>query len=65
MRSGDYDRIVGGDYVRRGEESTLREETDAASAHYGDRIRHAFQDVGESIADVGQQLGDWLSRQRD
>jgi len=65
VRGGDYDRIVGGDYVRRGEESTLREETDAASTHYGDRIRHAFQDVGESIADVGQQLGDWLSRQRD
>ena len=65
VREGHYDRIVGGEYLRRGEEWTVREEADAAGVHYADRVRGAFKDAGESIADVGQQLGDWLSRQRD
>lgn len=65
VRSGDYDRVIGGDYLRRGEEWRLREEADAASAHYADRVRDAFRDVGESVADVGKQLSDWLSQQRD
>ncbi|MFL5886290.1 MAG: M48 family metallopeptidase [Thermoleophilaceae bacterium] len=65
VREGEYDRIVGGDYVKRGEEHTLREEADAASEHYADRVRAAFKDAGESIADVGQQLSDWLAKQRD
>jgi Zn-dependent protease with chaperone function len=63
VRAGNYDRIVDGEYLRRGEEWTLREEADAASSHYGERIKDALRDAGESIADVGQQLGDWLARQ--
>ena len=65
VREGDYDRIVGGDYVRRGQEHTLREEADDASGHYADRVRGAFKDAGESLADVGQQLADWLSKHRE
>ena len=64
VREGEYDRIVGGEYMRRGEEPPLREEADAAGAHYRDRIGDAFQQAGSSLAEVGQQLGDWLSRQR-
>ncbi|HEX8065606.1 MAG TPA: M48 family metallopeptidase [Thermoleophilaceae bacterium] len=64
VRGGDYDRIVGGEYLRRGEEWRVAEEADAASSHYGERIRDAFRDAGQSIADVGQQLGDWLTRTR-
>ena len=65
VREGDYDRIVGGDYLRRGDEYTLREEADAAGMHYAERIRNVFRDAGQSVADVGQQLSDWLSRNRD
>lgn len=65
VRGGDYDRIVGGDYLRRGEEWTLREEADAASSHYGDRVREAFKDAGTSVSEAGKQISDWLSRQRD
>jgi Zn-dependent protease with chaperone function len=65
VRAGDYDRIAGGEYLRRGEEYRVAEEAEEASAHYGERIRDAFRDAGESVADVGQKLGDWLSRQRD
>jgi len=64
VRSGEYDRIVGGEYVRRGQEAPLREETDAASAHYTQRIGDVFQQAGSSITEVGEQLGDWLKRQR-
>jgi Zn-dependent protease with chaperone function len=65
VREGDYDHIVGGEYLRRGQEHTLRQEADAASSHYADRVRDAFKDAGESLSDVGKQLSDWLSKQRD
>jgi Zn-dependent protease with chaperone function len=62
VRSGDYDRIIGGDYVRRGQEPPLREEARAAQDHYARRVRDSFKDVGDSINDVGKQLGDWLAK---
>jgi Zn-dependent protease with chaperone function len=64
VREGDYDRMVRGDYLRRGEEPSARDEADAASVFYGERIAGAFQAAGSSVADVGQQLGDWLKRVR-
>jgi Zn-dependent protease with chaperone function len=64
VREGDYDRIVGGEYLRRGQEPPLRDEADAAQEHYAKRVSDAFQQAGSSINEVGQQLGDWLSRQR-
>jgi Zn-dependent protease with chaperone function len=64
VREGDYDVIVRGEYVRRGDEASAREEADAAGAFYGDRIAGAFQAAGSSIGDVGQQLGDWLKKTR-
>jgi Zn-dependent protease with chaperone function len=64
VQEGEYDRMVRGDYLRRGEEPSAREEADAASAFYGDRIGSAIQSAGTSVADVGQQLGDWLKRVR-
>ena len=64
VRSGDYDRIVGGEYLRRGEEPPLRDEADAAQAHYSQRIGDAFAQAGSSIAEAGDQLARWLARQR-
>jgi hypothetical protein len=64
VREGDYDRMVRGDYLRGGEEPSAREEADAASVFYGERIAGAFQAAGSSVADVGQQLGDWLRKTR-
>ena len=64
VREGDYDRMVRGDYLRRGEEPSARDEADAAGAFYADRVGSALQSAGSSIADVGQQLGDWLKRTR-
>jgi hypothetical protein len=64
VRSGDYDRIKDGDYIRRGQEPPLRDEAGAAQEHYAARVRDAFKDVGDSLGDVGDQLGDWLSRNK-
>jgi Zn-dependent protease with chaperone function len=64
VRHGDYDRIVAGEYMRRGEEPPLRDEGDAAAAHYGERVRGAFDKAGTSIGEVGEQLSDWLQKQR-
>jgi Zn-dependent protease with chaperone function len=64
VREGDYDRMVRGDYMRRGEEPPVSEEADAAGAYYADRVGSALSSAGSSIADVGQQLGDWLKRTR-
>jgi Zn-dependent protease with chaperone function len=64
VRSGEYDRIVGGEYVRRGQEPPLRDEVDAAQDHYAKRVTDAFSQAGSSVSDVGQQLSDWLKRPR-
>ncbi len=58
--SGEYDRIVGGSYVRRDEPPRPRVEASDAVAHYADRFRATFKDAGESIGDLGKQLSDWL-----
>jgi Zn-dependent protease with chaperone function len=72
VRSGDYDRIVGGDYVTRDVPPDPRAEAGDAVAHYSERFRKMFRDAGESVGDVGDQLGDaaqqlsdWLRRARD
>jgi Zn-dependent protease with chaperone function len=71
VQSGEYDRIVGGEYVRRGQEPGAREEADAATQHYTERFKSFFEDAGEAVAKVGEQLTDatnkltdWLKRER-
>src|SRR3954468_17852441 len=64
VREGEYDRVVDGSYIRRGEEPPPREEAEAAQQHYGNRVRDAMRGAGESVQEVGQQLGDWLSKQQ-
>jgi len=64
VHSGDFDRIVGGDYMRRGEEPPLRAEADAATEHYSDRIADVVRAAGTSVSDLGEQLGSWLDSVR-
>jgi Zn-dependent protease with chaperone function len=64
VHEGEYDRMVRGDYMRVGQEGSVREEADAVSAFYGERISAAFQQAGSSISEAGQQFGDWLKRNR-
>jgi Zn-dependent protease with chaperone function len=64
VRSGDYDRLVGGDYLRRGEEGGVRQEAGDAMAHYADRFRTAFKDAGDAVGSATEQLADWLRKDR-
>ena len=62
VHEGEYDRMARGDYLRRGEEPSAREEAETAIPLYADRIGGAIQSAGSSVAEMGQQLGDWLKR---
>jgi len=62
VQAGEYDRMVRGEYLRRGEEPSASEEASSAGSHYGDRIGDAVQQAGTSVSDLGRQLGDWLER---
>ncbi|HEX5225394.1 MAG TPA: M48 family metallopeptidase [Solirubrobacteraceae bacterium] len=65
VRSGEYDRIVAGEYPRRDEPTDVRAEAGDAASHYAERFRDTFSDLGDSINDAGQQLADWLRRARE
>jgi Zn-dependent protease with chaperone function len=62
VRGGDYDRIVGGDYLRIGEEPPLKDERDNAAAHYGEQVKGAFTKAGTSVSEAGEQLSAWLEK---
>lgn len=60
--TGDYQRILDGDYPRRGQEPPPSEEFDAAVAHYRERFSRILNRLAGSVQVVGRQLGDWLRR---
>jgi Zn-dependent protease with chaperone function len=62
VRSGEYDRIVGGDYLTRDQTFEPRAEAGEAAAHYAERFRDVFKETGDSLGDAGQRLGDWLKK---
>lgn len=64
VRGGDYDRIVDGAYLRRGQEPPLRDEAGSTGAVYGRRVADAVAQAGTTVADLGDQLRGWLDRQR-
>jgi len=60
VRSGEFDRVVSGEYPTRDEPLDPRAESSEAVSHYAERFRDAFRDAGESINSVGQELAGWL-----
>jgi hypothetical protein len=62
VRGGDYDRIVGGDYVHRDEPADPRAEGGEAVGFYAERFRRAFREAGEAVGSMGDQLAGWLRR---
>lgn len=65
VRGGDYDRIVGGNYVRRDEPVDPRAEGGEATAFYAERFRRAFREAGDAVGSMGDQLAGWLRRDAD
>ncbi len=62
VREGHYDRIVDGDYQRRGEPLRPRAEAADAAAHYAERFAGFFKDAGQTVQQSLKELGDWLKR---
>ncbi|HEX5621856.1 MAG TPA: M48 family metallopeptidase [Solirubrobacteraceae bacterium] len=67
VRTGDYDRIMRGEYVKRGDPIDVRAETGAAVDFYAERFRQLFKDAGAGVASAGdkvagaaEKVGDWL-----
>lgn len=62
IHSGEYDRIVGGDYLKRDQEPAAKEEAGKAYDHYRERFRKTFEDAGESVDKTITAMNDWLKR---
>ena len=65
VRDGEYDRIVSGEYIRRGQERPVREEAADAATHYSERFKDLFRETGEHVNTAGKQLSDWLRNLSD
>ena len=65
VRGGEYDRIVAGTFPTRDEPPRPRAEASDAVAHYSERFRELFREAGETVGSLGQQLSDWLNKERD
>jgi Zn-dependent protease with chaperone function len=65
VRSGDYDRIVAGSFTTRDEPPRPRADASDAVAHYADRFRDLFREAGETVGSMGQQMSDWLNKDRE
>ena len=71
VQSGEYDRIIRGEYRKRSDDTNVREEAGDAMEFYAARFRAFFQELGDNVTTIGSQVGDvsqqiagWL-RNRD
>ena len=71
VRSGDYDRIVDGAYVRRGDPVDARVEAGDAVEFYAERFRAIFREAGAGVEKAGEAVGaaadrlsEWLRSSR-
>ena len=65
MASGDYERILRGEYTRRGQESKdrpLRPDLSAAKDYYAAEARHMVNQVGEAAKRAAQAARDAFSK---
>ncbi|HEY7892251.1 MAG TPA: M48 family metallopeptidase [Solirubrobacteraceae bacterium] len=60
VHSGEFDRILAGEYTKRDEPRDARAHGGEAIAYYAERFRDAFREAGDQINSSGKQLADWL-----
>jgi Zn-dependent protease with chaperone function len=65
VRSGDYDRIMSGEYRKRGAKADPREEAGDAAEHYAEKFRTIFKETGEGVGKVGDKAGDAAEKLSD
>ncbi len=71
VQSGEYDRIIRGEYRTRDQETDVRAEAGDAMEFYAERFRAMFREAGDNIASLGSQMGsvaeqaaEWLRSRR-
>ena len=57
VQSGEYDRIIRGEYRTRDQEADVRAEAGDAMEFYAERFRAMFREAGDNIANLGSQVG--------
>ncbi len=57
VRAGEYDRIIGGEYVRRGDPVDPRYEAGDAVEFYAERFRSFFRDAGAGVENTAEKIG--------
>jgi Zn-dependent protease with chaperone function len=77
VQSGEYDRIVAGEFPTREQQADARKEAGEAYEHYKERFRRIFADFGgedmgervagaqDKVAGAAGKVADWLKPRRD
>jgi Zn-dependent protease with chaperone function len=65
VQGGEYDRIIRGEYRRRGDEAPVREEASEAMEFYAERFRAMFRELGDNVTNLGTQMGDMSQQVAD
>ncbi|HEX4465307.1 MAG TPA: M48 family metallopeptidase [Solirubrobacterales bacterium] len=60
--SGEYERLIAGDYIKRGEEGVFRDEVDQAAQRYAEQLDRLALDSDESLDEMDDEMGAWLER---
>lgn len=67
VQSGEYDRIIRGEYRTRDQETDIQAEAGDAMEFYAERFRTIFAEIGDNLTKAGSQVGgvaeqlaDWL-----
>ena len=63
VNHGDYDRVRGGAYIRRGQEPPASSEFDSAVAHYRERFVRVLETAAGGVDRVLRRVEDWLRPQ--
>ena len=62
VRSGAYDRIVGGSYTTRDREPKAASEAADAARHYTERFKRIFREADAAVGDATGRIAEWLGR---
>ena len=62
VRSGEYDRVIAGEYRRRGDADQPRNDAGDAAEFYAEKFRGIFREVGEGVNKAGDKVSDAADR---
>jgi Zn-dependent protease with chaperone function len=65
VRSGDYDRVLGGDFVSRDQGADARKEAGDAVQYYTERFRGFLKETGAGMDKAGDRMGEAAERLQD